>query len=59
MLFKLKPMNTVYNIPSMEANNKTNLNDRKYDIVLFGATGFTGRLACDYMIKEYFLQINK
>lgn len=27
--------------------------DRKYDITLFGATGFTGRLAAQYLAKQY------
>lgn len=26
---------------------------RKYDLVLFGATGFTGSLAADYLSKNY------
>ena len=25
----------------------------KYDLVLFGATGFTGRLVAEYLTKEY------
>eukprot|EP01064_Diplonema_japonicum_P006032 TRINITY_DN139_c1_g1_i2.p1 TRINITY_DN139_c1_g1~~TRINITY_DN139_c1_g1_i2.p1 ORF type:complete len:477 (+),score=193.25 TRINITY_DN139_c1_g1_i2:46-1476(+) len=27
--------------------------DRKYDVVLFGSTGFTGQLAAKYMAKQY------
>ncbi len=27
--------------------------NRKYDLVMFGATGFTGRLACLYLAKQY------
>jgi hypothetical protein len=27
--------------------------DRIYDVVVFGATGFTGRLACLYLAKQY------
>ena len=30
---------------------------REYDIVIFGATGFTGTLACEYM--EHTLQLAK
>ena len=26
--------------------------DREYDIVLLGATGFTGRLAAEYMVQN-------
>ena len=25
--------------------------DRKYDIVLFGVTGFTGKLACEHLLS--------
>lgn len=29
------------------------LNDRKYDLVLFGATGFTGKIAAMYLCQQY------
>ena len=25
---------------------------KKYDIVIFGATGFTGKLICDYLLNH-------
>jgi len=27
--------------------------DRKYDLILFGATGFTGKLAAVYLCQQY------
>ena len=30
-----------------------NRNDRPYDVVLLGATGFTGRLVAEYMLATY------
>jgi short subunit dehydrogenase-like uncharacterized protein len=27
--------------------------EKQYDLVLFGATGFTGRLAAEYLAKSY------
>jgi hypothetical protein len=32
--------------------------DRKYDLVLFGATGFTGHLVCRYLASHYGDKIN-
>lgn len=32
---------------------KSSDGNRKYDLVMFGATGFTGRLACLYLAKQY------
>jgi len=32
---------------------KRSRSDRKYDLVLFGATGFTGKLAALYLAKTY------
>jgi len=29
------------------------LKDRKYDIVVFGATGFTGKLAAEHLARTY------
>lgn len=26
---------------------------RKFDVIVWGCTGFTGRLACEYLAKEY------
>jgi short subunit dehydrogenase-like uncharacterized protein len=26
--------------------------DREYDIVLFGVTGFTGKLACEHLLSK-------
>jgi hypothetical protein len=34
-------------------NDKTPLEERKYDLVLFGATGFTGKLAAVYLCQQY------
>ena len=31
----------------------TSLHDREFDLVLFGATGFVGRLAAEYLAKTY------
>ena len=25
---------------------------KKYDIIIFGATGFTGKLICDYLLNH-------
>ena len=30
--------------------------DKKYDIVVWGASGFTGRLVCEYLFKNYTLK---
>ena len=29
------------------------MNTRTYDVVVFGATGFTGRLVAEYLAAEY------
>ena len=29
------------------------MGDRIYDVVVWGATGFTGRLVVDYMVRTY------
>ena len=34
------------------------IEDREYDLVLFGATGFTGRLAAKYLAAQYGTSIN-
>jgi short subunit dehydrogenase-like uncharacterized protein len=34
------------------------MEDREYDLVLFGATGFTGRLAAKYLANQYGRSIN-
>ena len=39
----------------MPANNK----DRKYDIMVWGATGFTGGLVADYLTKTYIAEESK
>ncbi|MEE4658853.1 MAG: saccharopine dehydrogenase NADP-binding domain-containing protein [Halieaceae bacterium] len=31
----------------------TQNNNREYDIILFGATGFTGRLVAEYLLQQY------
>jgi hypothetical protein len=38
-----------YKIP----DDFTPIKDRKYDLVLFGATGFTGKLAAIYLCQQY------
>jgi len=35
-----------------------NIQDREYDIVVFGATGFTGQLAAKYLARQYGTSIN-
>ena len=30
--------------------------DKKYDVVVWGASGFTGRLVCEYLFKNYTLK---
>ena len=30
-----------------------NTNDKKYDVVIFGATGFTGKLVVEYFLSQY------
>ncbi|KAL7498817.1 hypothetical protein ACHAWT_006674 [Skeletonema menzelii] len=39
--------------------NITPRDERKYDLVLFGATGFVGRLAVSYLAKEYGINNDK
>ena len=34
------------------------LEDREFDLVLFGASGFTGRLAAKYLAAQYGRSIN-
>ncbi len=29
------------------------MNDRQFDIIVYGATGFTGRLVAEYLLREY------
>jgi len=45
--------NTIYKKLEYEVNTRYFQIKRKYDIVLIGATGFTGRLACFYMVDRY------
>ena len=28
-------------------------NEKKFDVVIYGATGFTGRLVAEYMVRQY------
>ena len=28
-------------------------NDNKFDVVIYGATGFTGKLVAEYMVSQY------
>ena len=28
-------------------------NNKKFDLIIFGATGFTGKLVCEYIKKKY------
>ena len=28
-------------------------NENKYDLIMFGATGFTGKLVCEYINSKY------
>jgi len=32
---------------------KLNMSDRKYEVVVLGSTGFTGRLVAEYLLKQY------
>jgi hypothetical protein len=32
-----------------------NKNSREFDLILFGATGFTGKFAAEYLAKNYFV----
>jgi hypothetical protein len=32
-----------------------NKNSREFDLILFGATGFTGKFAAEYLAKNYFI----
>eukprot|EP01038_Epipyxis_sp_PR26KG_P008390 gene8390-11347_t len=40
------------------ANPINPMNKRKYDLVLYGATGFTGRMAVEYISKRYGVDSN-
>ena len=33
-------------------------NENKYDLVMFGATGFTGKLVCEYINSKYSDSLN-
>lgn len=46
------PFEGVETTPTLE-EERVPIADRKYDFVLMGATGFTGRLACQYIAAEY------
>ena len=35
------------------------MKEREYDIIVFGATGFTGKLVVEYIIEQYGLKNNK
>merc|ERR1719215_1972876 len=35
------------------ASNKIDRNQRQYDLILYGATGFTGKMAARYIAKNY------
>lgn len=35
-----------------------NMSEREYDLVIFGATGFTGQLAAKYLATQYGTKIN-
>ncbi|GBG27226.1 Saccharopine dehydrogenase-like oxidoreductase [Hondaea fermentalgiana] len=39
--------------PVEPAKDRTKREERKYDLVVFGATGFTGGLAAEYLAKQY------
>lgn len=41
---------------SYPENLSSNIDKRPYDLILFGATGFTGRLAALYLAKQYGLR---
>jgi len=45
--------NTHKDVFNIEAKNIINLKDRTYDIVLVGATGFTGKFSCEYLARTY------
>ncbi|KAL9538690.1 hypothetical protein MBANPS3_010742 [Mucor bainieri] len=36
----------------MSTQQPTDYNTRKFDIVVYGATGFTGELVCEYLAQE-------
>ena len=29
------------------------LNEKKFDLIIWGATGYTGKLVCEYIFKNY------
>ena len=35
------------------------MKEREYDIIVFGATGFTGKLVVEYIIEQYGLKNNR
>ena len=30
-----------------------NLQNKKFDLIIWGATGYTGKLVCEYIFKKY------
>jgi len=42
-----------YTLPEVDVEKQIPLESRKYDLVLYGCTGFTGRLAASYLAKNY------
>lgn len=44
---------------SLLERTKTAKEDREFDIVVYGATGFTGGFMCEYLAKNYELVVGK
>ena len=49
---KRKPSD-VKQYPIYQADNNIQYDQRPYDLVVFGATGFTGSLAVNYIVEHY------
>ena len=48
-----KKVDPAVKFPVFKPDGKVDCAKRKYDLVMFGATGFTGSLCVDYLIKQY------
>jgi short subunit dehydrogenase-like uncharacterized protein len=38
--------------------NRPDINKREFDVIIFGATGYTGNIICKYLSKTYGLNNN-
>ena len=62
-LLKLKKDTSPKSVPKIDSSalqpTSTKKDEREFDIVVFGATGFTGNFMCEYLSKNYELAFGK